>query len=98
LTISCQDAWTLAFVPLAAEHFDLVIPARLVSTPEVQGLLKVLSSAWLLDQLASLPGYHPARCGEHIAALPPYQQRSPRPQTQRSGQPRPDDRKPDDRK
>ena len=64
-------AYDLAFVPLAAEHFDLVIPAPLASTPEVQGLLKVLSSAWLLDQLASLPGYDPTRCGEQIATLPP---------------------------
>jgi molybdate-binding protein len=86
-------AYGLAFLPLTAEHFDLVIPAGHESTSEVQGLLKVLSSAWLHDQLASLPGYDPARCGEHIAALPPHQQRSPRPQTQRSGQPRPEDRK-----
>ncbi|MGH3179198.1 MAG: substrate-binding domain-containing protein [Streptosporangiaceae bacterium] len=66
-------AYDLAFVSLAAEHFDLVIPAPLVTTPEVQGLLKVLSSAWLVDQLASLPGYDPARCGEQIATLPPRQ-------------------------
>jgi molybdate-binding protein/DNA-binding XRE family transcriptional regulator len=65
-------AYGLAFVPLTAEHFDLVIPAGHESTREVQGLLKVLSSAWLLDQLASVPGYDPARCGEHIAMLPPH--------------------------
>ena len=64
-------AYGLAFLPLTAEHFDLVIPAGHESTREVQGLLKVLSSAWLLDQLASVPGYDPARCGEHIATLPP---------------------------
>ena len=64
-------AYDLAFLPLTAEHFDLVIPAGHESTGEVQGLLKVLSSAWLLDQLASVPGYDPARCGEHIATLPP---------------------------
>jgi putative molybdopterin biosynthesis protein len=64
-------AYDLAFIPLAAERFDLVIPAGQVSTPEVQGLLKVLSSAWLLDQLASLPGYDAGRCGERIATLPP---------------------------
>ena len=64
-------AYDLVFVPLAAERFDLVIPAAHVSTREVQGLLKVLSSVWLLDQLASLPGYDPARCGERIATLPP---------------------------
>jgi molybdate-binding protein len=62
-------AFGLAFVPLAAEHFDLVIPAGQAGCREVQGLLKVLSSRWLLDQLASLPGYDPARCGEHVASL-----------------------------
>ena len=64
-------AYDLAFLPLTAEHFDLVIPAGQESTREVQGLLRVLSSAWLLDQLASIPGYDPARCGEPIATLPP---------------------------
>jgi putative molybdopterin biosynthesis protein len=64
-------AYDLAFIPLAAERFDLVIPAGQVSIPEVQGLLKVLSSAWLLDQLASLPGYDLGLCGERIATLPP---------------------------
>jgi putative molybdopterin biosynthesis protein len=64
-------AYDLGFIPLAAERFDLVVPAGQVSSREVQGLLKVLSSAWLLDQLASLPGYDPGRCGERIATLPP---------------------------
>jgi putative molybdopterin biosynthesis protein len=63
-------AYDLGFIPLADEHFDLVIPAGQASTREVQGLLKILSSAWLLDQLAGLPGYDPDRCGEPIAALP----------------------------
>jgi putative molybdopterin biosynthesis protein len=62
-------AYGLAFLLLTAERFDLVIPAGYAGTGEVQGLVKVLSSAWLLDQLVSLPGYDPARCGEHIAAL-----------------------------
>jgi molybdate-binding protein/DNA-binding XRE family transcriptional regulator len=64
-------AYGLAFIPLASERFDLVIPADLTGSREVQGLIKVLSSRWLLDQLASLPGYDPARCGEHVATLPP---------------------------
>jgi molybdate-binding protein/DNA-binding XRE family transcriptional regulator len=64
-------AYGLAFVPLATERFDLVIPADQAGTREVQGLLKILSSPWLLDQLASLPGYDPARCGERIATLQP---------------------------
>jgi hypothetical protein len=48
-------AYDLAFLPLTAEHFDLVILAGHESTREVQALLKALSSAWLLDQLASVP-------------------------------------------
>jgi molybdate-binding protein len=66
-------AYGLAFIPLAAERFDLVIPARLAGSREVQALLKVLSSRWLLDQLASLPGYDPSRCGDHVATLPPVE-------------------------
>jgi molybdate-binding protein len=61
----------LAFVPLTAERFDLVIPAGQEGTREVQGLRKILSSAWLLNQIASLPGYDPGRCGEHFAKFPP---------------------------
>jgi putative molybdopterin biosynthesis protein len=64
-------AYGLAFVPLASERFDLVIPAEAVGSREAQALIKVLSSRWLLDQLASLPGYDPAGCGEHVASLPP---------------------------
>ena len=50
-------AYGLAFVPLTQERFDLVIPAAQAGSREVQALLRVLSSPWLLDQLASLPGY-----------------------------------------
>ena len=46
------------------------MPAALLDSREVQGLLRILSSAWLVDQLANLPGYDPARCGERIATLP----------------------------
>jgi molybdate-binding protein/DNA-binding XRE family transcriptional regulator len=62
-------AYGLGFVPLAAEHFDLVIPVSQAGSREVQSLLRILSSQWLLDQLASLPGYDPGRCGQHIATL-----------------------------
>jgi putative molybdopterin biosynthesis protein len=68
-------AYDLAFLPLTAEHFDLVIPAGQADSREVQGLLEVLSSTWLLDQLASVPGYDPTRCGKHIATLPPRSRR-----------------------
>jgi putative molybdopterin biosynthesis protein len=59
-------AYGLSFIPLAEERFDLVIPARYATSREVQGLLKVLTSRWLLAQLASLPGYDPAHCGERL--------------------------------
>lgn len=62
-------AYGLAFVPLAQERFDLVIPAVHAGSREVQAMVRVLSSPWLLDQLASLPGYDPSRCGEHLATL-----------------------------
>lgn len=57
-------AYGLDFIPLAAERFDLVLPAKHAASREVQGLLKVLTSPWLLAQIASLPGYDAARCGE----------------------------------
>ena len=60
-------AYGLAFVPLADEHFSLVIPAEHGPSREVQALLKVLSSPWLLAQLASLPGYDTATCGDRLA-------------------------------
>jgi putative molybdopterin biosynthesis protein len=57
-------AYGLDFIPLAEERFDLLLPAKNAASREVQGLLKVLTSPWLLAQLASLPGYDAARCGE----------------------------------
>jgi molybdate-binding protein len=57
----------LAFVPLADERFDLVLPGALLGSREVQGLLRVLASPWLLAQLASLPGYNPAACGDRVS-------------------------------
>jgi putative molybdopterin biosynthesis protein len=61
-------SYGLAFIPLADEHFSLVIPAEHAASREVQALFKVLSSPWLLAQLASLPGYDAAGCGERLAA------------------------------
>jgi putative molybdopterin biosynthesis protein len=64
-------AYGLAFVPMTQERFDLVVPAAAAGSREVQGLLRALTSPWLLDQLASLPGYSLAQCGERLATLPP---------------------------
>jgi molybdate-binding protein/DNA-binding XRE family transcriptional regulator len=64
-------SYGLAFLPLAEERFDLVIPAAQAGAREVQALLRALSSQWLLDQLGSLPGYTLKHCGERLATLPP---------------------------
>ncbi len=72
--VACEPAalaYGLAFIPLAVERFDLVIPAAHADSREVQALVKVLGSRWLLDQLASLPGYDPSSCGQYIATLSP---------------------------
>jgi len=61
-------AYELAFVPLTQERFDLVIPAAQGGAREVQAMLRVLSSPWLLAQLTSIPGYDSSRCGERLAA------------------------------
>src|SRR6478735_3973972 len=60
-------AYGLDFIPLAEERFDLLLPAKHAASREVQGLLKVLTSPWLLAQLASLPGYDASRCGERAS-------------------------------
>ncbi len=64
-------AHELAFVPLAAERFDLVVPTAQAGSREIQGLHRALSSQWLHDQLASLPGYSVAGCGERVATIQP---------------------------
>ena len=61
-------AYGLDFLPLATERFDLVLPSSLAASREVQGLLKVLTSPWLLAQLASLPGYDPSNCGVRVGS------------------------------
>ena len=60
-------AYALAFVPLTQESFDLVIPAAHAASHEVRAMIRALSSRWLHDQLASLPGYDATGCGEHPA-------------------------------
>ncbi len=60
-------AYGLGFIPLADERFNLVLPAKHAASREVQGLLRVLTSPWLLAQLGSLPGYDPSSCGERLS-------------------------------
>ena len=64
-------AYGLGFLPLADERFDLVLPGAHLGSREVQGLLRVLASPRLLAQLASLPGYDLAACGDRVAIRQP---------------------------
>ncbi|HEY2505804.1 MAG TPA: substrate-binding domain-containing protein [Streptosporangiaceae bacterium] len=87
-------AYDLVFVPLTAERFDLVIPADQTSSREVQSLLRALTSPWLLDQLASLPGYTVSQCGQRIDDVLPGLTRAPaRPASRRPRRDQPDQRK-----
>ena len=51
--------------PAALSPLTTTFSAR--ESREVQGLLKVLSSPWLIDQLASVPGYEPSHCAERFS-------------------------------
>ena len=44
-----------------------MLPGAHLGSREVQGLLKVLTSRWLLAQLASLPGYEVTGCGDRAS-------------------------------
>ncbi|HLI37143.1 MAG TPA: substrate-binding domain-containing protein [Streptosporangiaceae bacterium] len=85
-------AYGLAFVPLAWERFDLVIPAAHRGSREVQGLVRVLASPWLLAQLASLPGYATAECGDEAPAPGRSPAETAAPGRPGAGPPRPDER------
>ncbi len=60
-------AYDLSFLPLVEELSLLAIPRRVMTTPEVQGLLRVLATPSVRLQLASLPGYNDtASCGARL--------------------------------
>src|SRR5215208_733738 len=53
----------LDFVPLLQEDYYLVCLKDALSQPPVQSLLEILRSENWQRQVATLPGYEPARCG-----------------------------------
>jgi molybdate-binding protein/transcriptional regulator with XRE-family HTH domain len=62
-------AYGLGFVGLASERSLLLLPRPLLGTSEVRGLVRVLTSSALRDQLAVLAGYRGlATCGEPVAS------------------------------
>jgi putative molybdopterin biosynthesis protein len=66
-TEAAAVAYGLGFLALASERFLLALPRPLLTTPEVQALLRVLASPALQAQLTSLPGYTGVgACGESV--------------------------------
>ncbi len=57
-------AYGLAFVAAHQRALRPGHPGRQSGSREVQAMLRVLASPWLLAQLASMPGYDASRCGE----------------------------------
>lgn len=70
-TEPCALAYGLGFSALAHEHSHLVLPAPLLGTVEVQGLLRALAASDLQAQLGQVPGYDAGPCGEAIATVAP---------------------------
>ena len=64
-------AYGLAFVPLARETFQLVVPTPTLQTPAVRALLRVLSTPALRLELSRLPGYDATSCGQAVSTLSP---------------------------
>lgn len=67
-TRAAARAHELAFVPLAEERFDLVIPEPLHDDPRVARLIDVLCERAFRRELACLDGYQTARAGTLVAA------------------------------
>jgi putative molybdopterin biosynthesis protein len=67
---AAAGAYGLAFVPLAAADFDLVIPRDLLEHPPVAAMLDVLSSDALRRDLRGLAGYDSSRTGSVVLDLP----------------------------
>ncbi len=63
-------AYELTFVPMATERYDLVVRRAALHSPEVQGLLRALRSAWLRPQLQALPAYDASMCGDVFEPVP----------------------------
>lgn len=66
-------AYGLAFRPLAAERFDLVVPRHHLASPEVRGLFAALGGPDVRQQLGAIPGYDASACGSVVDALPRQQ-------------------------
>ncbi len=65
---AAAQALGLAFVPLAQERYDLVIPGRFFEFAPVQALLETLTSPLFRLEVEALGGYDVSPMGELVAA------------------------------
>jgi putative molybdopterin biosynthesis protein len=63
-------AFGLAFVPLAAERFDLVVPRETLEAPAIRRLLDAIDSRVFRADAASVGGYETSLTG-HMTRLEP---------------------------
>ncbi len=64
---SAARAFSLAFVPLAVERYDLVVRRQYLRLPAVQALLDLLNRAAIRRKLENLAGYDTSHTGEVIS-------------------------------
>jgi putative molybdopterin biosynthesis protein len=62
-------AYGLDFVPIAEVRCDLVVPADLLHSPQIQVILNVIQSRDLRDEISLIPGYSPDKTGKTIASF-----------------------------
>jgi putative molybdopterin biosynthesis protein len=65
---AAAQALGLAFLPLARERYDLVIPARFFELPAVQALLETLTSPLFRLEVEALGGYDVSPMGTLVSA------------------------------
>jgi len=66
---SVADALGLAFVPLALERFDLVVPERHLERPALRALLEQVKQPAFRREVEALGGYDPRHAGEVWASI-----------------------------
>jgi len=64
--MAAARALDLDFVPVVTESYDLVIPERFFDTPNVQILLKTISSDEFKERILVLGGYGVEKTGQEI--------------------------------
>jgi molybdate-binding protein/DNA-binding XRE family transcriptional regulator len=68
-TAAAAEAAGLAFVPLADDRFDLVMPAELANTPPGARLLDTLAGARFRRDAGALPGYRTRGTGTIVGRI-----------------------------